>query len=86
MKFLSRKFIVTLLADILGVFVILTELGGKVGLIAAMISIILTTIVYIINESAIDKEGVKLTLIAEEIIKDIEELKPLIEEMKKINK
>ena len=85
-KFASRKFIVTLLADLLGVCIILSNVGGKVGLIAAMTSIVLTSIVYIVNEASIDKEGVKLTTVTEEIIKDIEALKPLINDFKELEK
>ena len=85
-KFASRKFIVTLLADLLGVCIILSNVGGKVGLIAAITSIVLTSVVYIVNEASIDKEGVKLTTITEEIIKDIEALKPLINDFKELEK
>lgn len=85
-KFASRKFIVTLLADLLGVCIILSNVGGKVGLIAVMTSIVLTSVVYIVNEASIDKEGVKLTTVTEEIIKDIEALKPLINDFKELEK
>lgn len=85
-KFASRKFIVTLLADILSVCVILSNIGGKVGLIAAMTSIVLTSVVYVINEASIDKEGVKLTTITEEVMKDIEALRPLIDDFKELEK
>lgn len=85
-KFLSRKFLVTLLTDILGVAVILSDIGGKVGLIASICAIVLTTIVYIINEASIDKASVNLTTITEEIIKDIEVLRPLINDFKELEK
>ena len=83
-KFLSRKFLVTLLTDILSVSIIISDLGGKVGLIASMIAVILTTVVYVINETSIDKKNVNLTMLTEEIIKDIEVLKPLIEDFKEL--
>lgn len=83
-KFLSRKFLVTLLTDILSVSIIISDLGGKIGLIASMIAVILTTVVYVINETSIDKKNVNLTMLTEEIIKDIEVLKPLIEDFKEL--
>lgn len=83
-KFTSRKFIATLLADLLGVCVILSNTGGKVGLIAGMTSIVITSIVYIINEASVDKAGIKLTTITEEVMKDIEALKPLINDFKEL--
>lgn len=84
-KFLSRKFIVTLLTDILGVALLLSDLGGKLGAIMGIVAIVLTSIIYIISEAAIDSKGVTLTNITEEILKDIEEIKPIIKEIKKLN-
>ena len=50
-KFLSRKFIVTLLTDILGVALLLSDLGGKLGAIMGIVAIVLTSIIYIISEA-----------------------------------
>ena len=52
-KFLSRKFIVTLLTDILGVALLLSDLGGKLGAIMGIVAIVLTSIIYIISEATI---------------------------------
>lgn len=84
-KFLSRKFIVTLLTDILGVALLLSDLGGKLGAIMGIVAIVLTSIIYIISEAAIDSKGVTLTNITEEVLKDIKEIKPIIETIKKSN-
>ena len=84
-KFLSRKFIVTLLTDILGVSLLLSDFGGKLGAIMSIIAIVLTSIIYIISEASIDRKGITLTNITEEVLKDIEEIKPIIKEIKKLN-
>lgn len=84
-KFLSRKFIVTLLTDILGVVILLSDLGGKLGAIMSIVAIVLTSIIYIISEASVDRKGVTLTNITEEVLKDIEEIKPIIKEIKKLN-
>ena len=74
-KFLSRKFIVTLLTDILGVALLLSDLGGKLGAIMGIVAIVLTSIIYIISEASVDRKGITLTNITEEVLKDIEEIK-----------
>ena len=84
-KFLSRKFIVTLLTDILGVAILLSDLGGKLGAIMGIVAIVLTSIIYIISEASVDRKGVTLTNITEEVLKDIKEIKPIIETIKKAN-
>lgn len=84
-KFLSRKFIVTILTDILGVVLLLSDLGGKLGAIMGIVAIVLTSIIYIISEATIDSKGVTLTNITEEVLKDIKEIKPIIETIKKSN-
>ena len=84
-KFLSRKFIVTILTDILGVVLLLSDLGGKLGAIMGIVAIVLTSIIYIISEATIDSKGVTLTNITEEVLKDIKEIKPIIETIKKLN-
>lgn len=85
-KFLSRKFLITLLTDVLGVTAILSNIGGRIGLISSICAIVLTTVIYIINEASIDKANINLTMLTEEIIKDIETLKPLIEDFKELEK
>ena len=83
-KFLSRKFIVTLLTDILSVCVIISETGGKAGVIASILSVVLTSVVYVANETSIDKKNLTISMVTEEVIKDIEVLRPLIEDMKEL--
>ena len=84
-KFLSRKFIITLLTDILGVALLLSDFGGTLGAIMSIVAIVLTSIIYIISEASIDRKGITLTNITEEVLKDIEEIKPIIKEIKKLN-
>lgn len=84
-KFLSRKFIITLLTDILGVALLLSDFGDKLGAIMSIVAIVLTSIIYIISEASIDRKGITLTNITEEVLKDIEEIKPIIKEIKKLN-
>ena len=84
-KFLSRKFIVTILTDILGVVLLLSDLGGKLGAIMGIVAIVLTSIIYIISEASVDRKGITLTNITEEVLKAIEEIKPIIKEIKKLN-
>ena len=47
-KFLSRKFIVTLLSDILYLALLLSHLGGRLGATMSIVAILLTSIIYII--------------------------------------
>ena len=50
-----------------------------------IVAIVLTSIIYIISEATIDSKGVTLTNITEEVLKDIKEIKPIIETIKKLN-
>lgn len=73
-KFLSRKFILAVLSAIGGVAVSLTQLGGKVAVVCAVISAVIPAVTYIITEGVIDAKAVNLTAQATEqiinIIKD----------------
>ena len=51
----------------------------------SIVAIVLTSIIYIISEASIDRKGITLTNITEEVLKDIEEIKPIIKEIKKLN-
>ena len=59
-KLTSRKFILAILSTISGIAISLTQLGGKVGIICAVISAIVPTVTYIITEGAIDAKAVRL--------------------------
>ena len=59
-KFKSRKFILTLVAIILGVVAALAELGGEIGAICGVIAAIASPLVYIIVEGNIDAKTVTL--------------------------
>lgn len=63
-KFKSRKFILALLSAIGGIAVSLTQLGGKIGVICAIVSAIVPAVTYIITEGVIDAKAVKLTAAA----------------------
>lgn len=70
-KFLSRKFILALLSTILGVSVSIAKLDGKVGAIAAIVSAVLPSVIYIIAEGTIDAKAV--TSITDEIVNFVKE-------------
>ena len=60
-KLKSRKFIIAVLSAIGGVAVSLSALGGKIGVICAVISAVLPAVTYIIIEGVIDAKAVDLT-------------------------
>ena len=77
-KYGSRKFLLTLFANILSIATILSGYGGKIGLIASITAIVVTTAIYITNERKIDVEAV--TKIIKLSIDDYEKIKKLIDE------
>ena len=77
-KYGSRKFLLTLFTNVLGIATILSGYGGKIGLIASITAIVVTTAIYIINERKIDVEAV--TKIVKLSIDDYEKIKKLIDE------
>lgn len=60
-NFLSRKFILAVLAAISGVAISLSQFGGKVAVICAIISAVIPPVTYIITEGVIDARAVNLT-------------------------
>ena len=60
-KFTSRKFIIAMLGAIGGVAISLTQLGGKIGIVCAVISAVIPPVTYIITEGVIDARAVNLT-------------------------
>ena len=60
-KFTSRKFIIAILGAIGGVAISLTQLGGKIGIVCAVISAVIPPVTYIITEGVIDARAVNLT-------------------------
>lgn len=80
-KYGSRKFLLTAFTNVLSVATILSGYGGKIGLIASIVAIIVTTAIYIINESKIDAEAVgKIIQLS---INDYITIKKLIEDYEK---
>ena len=77
-KYGSRKFLLTLFTNVLGIATILSGYGGKIGLIASITAIVITTAIYITNERKIDVEAV--TKIIKLSIDDYEKIKKLIDE------
>ena len=72
-KYGSRKFLLTLFTNVLGIATILSGYGGKIGLIASITAIVVTTAIYITNERKIDVEAV--TKIIKLSIDDYEKIK-----------
>lgn len=60
-KLQSRKFILAILAAVGGVAISLSQFGGKVSVICAIISAVLPAVTYIITEGVIDAKAVNLT-------------------------
>lgn len=77
-KYGSRKFLLTLFTNILGIATILSGYGGKIGLIASITAIVVTTAIYITNERKIDVEAV--AKIIKLSVDDYEKIKKLIDE------
>lgn len=76
-KFCSRKFLLALLGDIIGIVTIVADNGeGDVQAVAAIILIILSTVSYIIGESKIDAVGA-----AKKVITSAEEVEKLVHEI-----
>lgn len=63
-KYFSRKFLVAILSAIGGIAISLTQLGGKIGVICAIISAVLPAVTYIITEGAIDAKAIDVTAAA----------------------
>ena len=59
-KFTSRKFILAILGAIGGAAISLTQLGGKIGVVCAVISAVIPAVTYIITEGVIDAKAVNL--------------------------
>ena len=80
-KYGSRKFLLAAFTNVLSVATILSGYGGKIGLIASIVAIIVTTAIYIMNETKIDVEAVgKIVQLS---INDYVTIKKLIEEYEK---
>ena len=60
-KLTSRKFILALIAGISGVAISLSELGGQVSVICAIISALVPAVTYIITEGHIDAKAIDLS-------------------------
>lgn len=73
-KFMSRKFLLALLGDIIGVVMLVSNQGeGDLQCIASIILIVVSTLAYISNEAKIDAAAVsKVSASIEDIAKIIE--------------
>lgn len=60
-KLQSRKFILAILAAIGGAAISLSQFGGKLGAICAIISAVIPPVTYIITEGVIDAKAVNLS-------------------------
>ena len=60
-KYFSRKFILAVLSAVGGIAISLTQLGGKIAVICAVISAVLPAVTYIVTEGAIDAKAVDAT-------------------------
>jgi hypothetical protein len=76
-KYLSRKFILTILGALSGIATALTGVGGSVGVIAGLAVTIIATATYVIIEGKIDAASVATTVTA------TKQMLALIEEIKK---
>ena len=76
-KYGSRKFIIAMLTNILFVAVLLSEYGGKVGLIESIIAIIINSAIYIVNERKIDVGAVQKMI--QFTVDDYKQIKELID-------
>ena len=76
-KYGSRKFIIAMLTNILFVAVLLSEYGGKVGLIGSIVAIIVNSAFYIVNERKIDVEAVQKMI--QLTVDDYKQIKELID-------
>lgn len=76
-KYGSRKYLIAMLTNILCIVTVLSGYGGKVGLVASIIAIVITTAIYIVNERKIDVEAVQK--IIQLTVEDYQKIKELIE-------
>ena len=77
-KYGSRKYLIAMLTNILCIVTVLSGYGGKVGLVASIIAIVITTAIYIVNERKIDVEAVQK--IIQLTVEDYQKIKELIED------
>lgn len=66
-KYLSRKFLLSLLGAIGGLAAVFVEVGGEVGSIAGIIMAVVSVLTYIITEGVIDAKAV---LMAQDVVAD----------------
>ena len=74
-KITSRKFIMSLIADLVGIVTLIaSEEGNDLQVIASIVLIIISTVAYIVSEARVDAAAVatRLGLTASEIIKLVE--------------
>lgn len=75
-KLTSRKFLIAILSMVSGIAISLEALGGKIGIICAIISTIIPPVTYIVTEGVIDAKAIGLaTDAAQGVVEIVEELK-----------
>ncbi|MDO4743165.1 MAG: hypothetical protein Q4B04_03915 [bacterium] len=70
-KFLSRKFLLSLISMLVGIAGVLSDLGGRTGLIAGIILAVASPITYIITEGVLDAKAIQLSSQAVNEVSDI---------------
>lgn len=61
-KYISRKFLLTVLGVAGGIATAVSGVGGTVGTIAGLTATVITTMTYVITEGKIDTAAVKTTV------------------------
>lgn len=59
-KFLSRKFILTLLSSVFSTAFALSGIGGEVGTVCSVIAAFCTPIIYVVTEGKIDSAALSM--------------------------
>lgn len=73
-KYLSRKFILTVLGVAGGVATAVSGVGGTVGTIAGLTATVISTVTYVVTEGKIDAAAVKTTITnVQEIVEAVKE-------------
>lgn len=72
-KFLSRKFILTLLSSVFSIAFALSGIGGDVGEVCSVIAAFSAPVIYVITEGKIDREA--LLMLSESVLKASEAVK-----------
>lgn len=72
-KFLSRKFILTLISSVFSIAFALSGVGGDMGTICSVVAAFCAPVVYVVTEGKIDREA--LLMLSESALKASEIVK-----------